>query len=309
MELRHLRYFLAVADQKNFTRAAEQSFVAQSALSQQVSRLEKELGTRLFVRTSHSVELTPAGELLLPHARRIVADAARAQAEMRSHLGLEKGHLNLGLIQTSASPIDVVRPISRFHDAHPEIEISIVNQPSTEMVDGLQHGLLDVAVVGVSPDELPEGLEARLLATDPLVAVIDADVSRKLVGPLTLRQALKFGPLINFAPGTGIRLHVDEALKRAGIEPSSVFEMSQVTDMVRFAAMGLGVAIVPHALTIHAAADAADVEGDYCVFELRDPLAVHPVSVVFDPARISAAGRRFLDFLDGLDGWDPSNDK
>ena len=309
MELRHLRYFLAVADQKNFTRAAEQSFVAQSALSQQVSRLEKELGTRLFVRTSHSVELTPAGELLLPHARRIVADAARAQAEMRSHLGLEKGHLNLGLIQTSASPIDVVRPISRFHEAHPEIEISIVNQPSTEMVDGLQHGLLDVAVVGVSPDELPEGLEARLLATDPLVAVIDADVSRKLVGPLTLRQALKFGPLINFAPGTGIRLHVDEALKRAGIEPSSVFEMSQVTDMVRFAAMGLGVAIVPHALTIHAAADAADVEGDYCVFELRDPLAVHPVSVVFDPARISAAGRRFLDFLDGLDGWDPSNDK
>ncbi len=305
MELRHLRYFLAVADLKNFTRAAEQSFVAQSALSQQVSRLEKELGTRLFVRTSHSVELTAAGELLLPHARRIVADAERAQADMRSHLGLEKGRLSLGLIQTSASPIDVVRPISRFHTAHPDIEISIVNLPSSEMVDGVAHGLLDVAVVGASPDELPDGLEARLLATDPLVAVIDAESTRKLVGPLTLRQALKHGPLINFAPGTGIRRHVDEALKRSGIEPSSVFEMSQVTDMVRFAAMGLGVAIVPHALTLHAATEAADIEGDYCVFELRDLLAVHPVSVVFDPSRISVAGRRFLKFLDESD--DKSN--
>jgi len=301
MELRHLKYFLAVADLGNFTRAAEQSFVAQSALSQQVSRLEKELGARLFVRTSHMVELTPAGELLLPHARRIVADAARAQADMRSHLGLEKGRLSLGMIQTSASPIDIVRPISRFHAAHPEIEISVVNQPSSEMVDSVVHGVLDVAVVGASPDELPDRLEARLIATDPLVAVIDAEVSRKLVGPLTLKQALKFGPLINFAQGTGIRRHVDDALKRAGIEPSSVFEISQVTDMIHFAAMGLGVAIVPHALTIHAAAACADVEGDYRVFELRDREALHPVSVVFDPLRISAAGHRFLDFLDEPD--------
>src|ERR1700735_1409783 len=112
MEIRHLRYFIAVAELRKFTQAGAASFVAQSALSQQISRLEHELGAPLFVRGKRGAELTPAGELLLPHARRIVADEGWAPAERRSSLGLEKGQLTIGMIQTRASGVDVVGAVA-----------------------------------------------------------------------------------------------------------------------------------------------------------------------------------------------------
>src|ERR1700739_4376034 len=171
MEIRHLRYFIAVAELRNFTKAAEASFVAQSALSQQISRLEHELGAPLFVRGKRGAELTPAGELLLPHARRLVADEAWARAEMRSYLGLEKGRLTIALIQTStpASGVDVVGAVAEFSRRHPGIELHIVNQPTAEMVEGVRRGPLALAVVAIGPDELPDSLESRQLALDPLV--------------------------------------------------------------------------------------------------------------------------------------------
>jgi DNA-binding transcriptional LysR family regulator len=300
MEIRHLRYFVAVAELRNFTRAAERSFVAQSALSQQIGRLEREVGAPLFVRDNHSVELTPAGEVLLPHARRVIADVEAAQAELRSYLGLEKGSLRLGLIQTTANAIDVVGPIQRFHSAYPDIEIHIVNQTSAEMVAGVQNGSLDLAVVGLGGAELPPGVSHHRLAADPLVGVICAESAGKLKGPLTLKNLLKHGPLISFAAGTGIRKHVDEALQRAGIAPENAFELTQATDMLRFAALGLGVTVVPRALAEQAPPEIEQLGiGPYRVFELSDEDAVHPVTVVYDAARLSAAGQRFLGVLGG----------
>src|ERR1700760_4580694 len=126
MEIRHLRYFIAVAELRNFTKAAEASFVAQSALSQQVGRLEHEVGAPLFTRGRRGAELTPAGELLLPHARRLVADEAWARAELRSYLGLEQGRLSIGVIQTSASAVDVAGLTARFYRGHPGIELRVV---------------------------------------------------------------------------------------------------------------------------------------------------------------------------------------
>src|SRR3984893_8733910 len=146
MEIRHLRYFIAVAELRNFTKAAEASFVAQSALSQQISRLEHERGAPLFVRGKRGARLTPAGELLLPHARRLVTDEARARAEMRSYLGLEKGRLQIRPSQASASACDMVAPIAEFYRSHPGIEIHIVNLTSTEMIERVQRGTLDLAV-------------------------------------------------------------------------------------------------------------------------------------------------------------------
>src|ERR1700677_3677563 len=168
MEIRHLRYFLAVAELRNFTRAAEASFVAQSALSQQISRLEHEVGAPLFVRGKKGAALTPAGEVLLPHAERLVADEARARAAMRSYLGLEKGKLRIGLIQTSASAADVVRPIAAFSRRYPGIEVHIVDRSSAQMIEDVRRGALDLAVVGMGLDEIPEGLEARQLGVEPL---------------------------------------------------------------------------------------------------------------------------------------------
>jgi DNA-binding transcriptional LysR family regulator len=297
MEIRHLRYFIAVAELRNFTRAAEASFVAQSALSQQISRLEHELGAPLFVRGKRGAELTPAGEVLLPHARRLVADEARARAEMRSYLGLEKGRLTVGLIQTSASAVDVVGAVAEFGRHYPGIELHIVNQTTAEMVEGVRRGSLDLAVVGVGPDELPDDLESRQLAVDPLVGVTSEKLASGLVGPVSVADLLGRGRLIQFAAGTGIRKHVDAAVRRAGLEVSSPFELTQASDLLVFAALGLGVTIVPRTLTVTGAAQLAEAGQRYVVLGLTDPLAVHPVTIVYQTQRMPASAQVFLDLL------------
>ena len=296
MEIRHLRYFIAVADLRNFTKAAEASFVAQSALSQQISRLEHELGAALFVRGKRGAELTPAGEVLLPHARQLVADEARARAEMRSYLGLEKGRLTVGLIQTTASAVDVVGAVAEFSRRCPGIELHIVNQTTAEMVEGVRRGSLDLAVVGVGPDELPDGLESRQLAVDPLVGVASEKLAGGLTGPVSVADLLSRGRLIQFAVGSGIRKHVDAAVRRAGLEVSSPFELNQVSDMLVFAALGLGVTIVPRTLTV-TAAQLAEAGRPYVVLGLTDPLAVHPVTVIFETPRMPVSAQVFLDLL------------
>ena len=206
--------------------AAEQSFVAQSALSQQVSRLEKELGARLFVRTSHMVELTPgqrASSPRSPHRRR--CRPRTGGHAVTSRIG---ERTSLPWHDPDFRQSDRYRSPDQPLPRCPSGDRDLGRQPALQR-DGRQRRArgAHVAVVGASPDELPDRLEARLIATDPLVAVIDAEVSRKLVGPLTLKQALKFGPLINFAPGTGIRRHVDDALKRAGIESRLPYSRSR----------------------------------------------------------------------------------
>ncbi|WP_285596727.1 LysR family transcriptional regulator [Kineosporia sp. NBRC 101731] len=295
MEIRHLRYFLAVADLRNFTRAAEASFVAQSALSQQIGRLEHEIGASLFVRGNRRIELTPAGELLLPHARRLVGGEATARAEMRSYLGLEKGRLRLGLIQTANSVVDTLSPLARFHEVHPEVEIHVSNATSTDMIEAVREGRLDLAVVGLGRHELPDDLEHHQLAVDPLVGVLPTASAAGLSGPIAIVDLLAHGRLIHFVPGTGIRRHVDEALNRAGVNAVPSFEVGQVCDMVRFAAVGLGVAIVPRTL-----AESTDCGIDglrFSVVGLNDPDALHLVSVIHDSARVSAAGKKFLALL------------
>ena len=297
MEIRHLRYFIAVAELRNFTKAAEASFVAQSALSQQISRLEHELGAPLFVRGKRGAELTPAGEVLLPHARRIVADEAWARAEMRSYLGLEKGRLTIGMIQTSASGVDVVGAVAEFSQRYPGIELHIVDQTTDEMVEGVRRGPLDLAVVGIGPDELPDGLESRQLAVEPLVGVVSERLADGLVGPVSVADLLGRGRLIQFAAGTGIRRHVDAAVRRAGLQASSPLQLNQASDLVVFAALGLGVTIVPRTLAMTSAAQLAEAGRRYLVLGLTDPLAVHPVTVIFAPARLSVSAQEFVDLL------------
>lgn len=297
MEIRHLRYFIAVAELRNFTKAAEASFVAQSALSQQISRLEHELGTPLFVRGKRGAELTPAGKLLLPHAKRLVADEAWARAEMRSYLGLEKGRLTIGLIQTSASGVDVVGAVAEFSQRHPGIELYIVDQTTAEMVEGVRRGPLDLAVVGLGPDELPDSLESHQLSVDPLVGVVSEKLADGLAGPVSVAELLGRGRLIQFAEGTGIRRHVDAAVRRAGLEVSSPLVLTQASDLVVFAALGLGVTIVPRTLTVASAAQLAEAGQRYVVLGLTDPLAVHPVTVIFEPSRLSVSAQEFVNLL------------
>jgi DNA-binding transcriptional LysR family regulator len=133
VNLQQLSYVVAVAELGNFTRAAERCFVAQSALSHHVAKLEQELGSRLFHRTSRSVALTPAGAALLPAARECLAAAERARAEVHAATGQIRGRLAVGMIPT-ASAVDVPAVLRVVHSDYPQVQISMLTAGSDVLV-------------------------------------------------------------------------------------------------------------------------------------------------------------------------------
>ncbi|MEU6405658.1 LysR family transcriptional regulator [Streptomyces sp. NPDC046985] len=291
MELRHLRYFVAVAEQGGFTRAAARCLVAQSALSQQIARLEKEVGAPLFSRRGRSVRLTAAGELLLPRARRILADVDHAQAALDALGGLRHGRLRLGLVQTTVPDFDMVEVMAGYHARYPGIHFHVTNAASHEMAEAVLAGELDLAVVGLGPRQVPEGLRHRLLGSDPLVAVVPRDhplADREVIG---LAELPDDQPLIQFLQGSGLRRQVETAYGRAGVEAGRHFEMGRISDMIRLAAYGVGVTVVPRASL------GAGPPGDARVLRLDDPEARHYQYAVYDEDRLAPAATAFLDLL------------
>jgi DNA-binding transcriptional LysR family regulator len=274
MELRHLTYFVAVAESLNFTKAAARCFVAQSALSQQVARLEAEVGTPLFARTSRSVRLTEAGETLLPLARRILGDVDNARSELDALSGLRRGRLRLGLLQSTADPIDQIAVIGDFHERFPAVDISVTNETSSSMMDAVGTGTLDVAIVGLGPDDLPASLSQRTLSLDPLVAVVSRRHPLARQPTIAVDALVGSRPFIHFLAGSGVRHYVDAAFAR-----------------------DIGVTIVPACVTV----SGADLQAgeQYQVIRLADSAAVHPVSVVYDAGHLSAAASAFLETLAG----------
>lgn len=172
MELRHLRYFQAVAEERSFRRAAERLFVSQPALSQQIRQLEEELGIPLFDRIGKRVRLTAAGELLLGYARRVLHELGEAQRALAELEGLARGALALGVVQTvNAYLIPTV--LARFIPAYPAIAIRIEELPANQIEAGLAAGQLDLGI-GFAPAGAPE-IEAELLFNEELVLVVRDD--------------------------------------------------------------------------------------------------------------------------------------
>jgi len=303
MELRHLKYFLAVAETRNFTQAAANCFVAQSALSQQIARLEKDVGAVLFSRTSRSVRLTAAGELLEPLARRVLADVDNAQAALDALAGLRRGRLRLGLVQTLAGSVDLVEVMADFHTRYPGVDFHVVNAPSSEMAAAVLAGGLDVAVVGLGSRQVPDGLDHRLLGSDPLVVVVPHDHDLADHDVIDLADLPESHQLIQFAEGTGLRRQVEAAFARAGVEPGRHFEVGQLYDMVQLAARGVGITVVPIS-SVFGAGSAAGPKGNRVgpggarVLRLADKAAVHHVSVVYDSKRLAPAAVAFLDVVE-----------
>ncbi|MEV6485705.1 LysR family transcriptional regulator [Streptomyces sp. NPDC051576] len=304
VDLRHLKYFLAVAETRNFTQAAASCYVAQSALSQQIARLEKDVGARLFSRTSRSVRLTAAGELLEPLARRILADVDNAQAALDALSGLRRGRLRLGLVQTRASSVDLVEVMADYHARYPGIDFHVTNAPSVEMAASVLAGDLDIAIVGLGPRQVPEGLDHLVLAVDPLVLIVPAD--HALAGADTdsvdLADLPESHQLIQFTRGSGLRRQVEAAFARAGVEPGQHFQVGQIHDMIRLAARGIGVTVVPRSSVFDDSMAGDDSPGalPYGARALRvaDEAAVHTICAVHDSKRLAPAGAAFLEVVE-----------
>ncbi len=240
-----MRYVLAVAETNSFTRAAERCLVVQSALSHQIARLERELGARLFERTSRRVRLTPAGAAFLPAARQCLDAAERAAAEVAAAVGEVRGRLAVGLIPTVAA-VDIPEALREFRGRYPHVRISLRVGASEELVEKVEHGALDVAFLGLPTTAGPRGVAAHALARDRLVAVVAPD--HPLAGEPTVDlRRLSSEVFVDLPAGTAGRLQSDQAFAAAGLDRDVAFEVTSADYIARLVRPGLAVAMLPSA--------------------------------------------------------------
>ncbi|WP_034272470.1 LysR family transcriptional regulator [Actinospica robiniae] len=245
MQLQQLAYFLAVAQEGSFTRAAERVNVAQPSLSQQIKALEMDLGAQLVHRARGQVGLTAAGETLLPVARRMLADAETARREIRELAALGRGRVRLGATPSLCTGL-LPAVLAGYRSAHPGVDLVIHESGSRDLEKALLEGSLDLAlVIDASLGDDPE------LATVPLLTEELVVISRLgEPGPTGRRKRLTVAelegvPLVMFRPGYDLRETTVAACRAAGFEPTFAIEGGEMDAVLEFVQAGLGVAVVP----------------------------------------------------------------
>lgn len=239
MELRHLRYFAALAEELHFGRAAEKAFVAQPTLSQQIQKFEDELGVRLFERTKRNVELTQAGEALLPYAQRILKDASRAEKAARAAREGETGYLRIGF-EGSVMRSGLSRVIKTFREGTPGVELELEELGSRAQAEALREEALDVGFVLLPIDE--RDLLTLEIDTAPTVAVLPENhrlAGQEHVGLLDLKNEPHIMWARDVAPGV-----YDDYLRachNAGFAPEVVQEIRHMESLLGLAAAGIGI--------------------------------------------------------------------
>lgn len=260
MELRHLRYFLAVADAAHFRQAADALHVSQPTLSLQVQQLERELGTALFDRIGRRVRLNAAGELFRDHARRVLRELEEAQVGLDELDGLKRGRLAVGVVQTVNAYL-VPAAVAGFSAAHPGVVLRIDELSAGEIEGGVADGTLDLGVSFAPPSG--DGVEATLLFDEELVLVVPA--GHRWVGRTRVRMAdLDGEPLAVLPRGFCTRRIIDESLAAAGVKPRVAAEMNSVAGLISVVGMGGPASILP------ALAVAGDC-GGFRIVRLADP--------------------------------------
>jgi len=235
MELRQLRYLVALADERHFTRAAARLHIAQPALSQQVRRLEDEVGVALVDRTTRHVALTPAGELLVGRARRALAEVDAATAELSELAGVRTGRVVIGAMR-STGRFDLSALFAAYYARHPGIELVVREEPSEVMLQRLHADALDVAFLSVNRLDAGPDIQLHPLLDEPLVALVAPD--HRLAGRRRLDMAeLRDERFIVFGEGGSLRRIVVQGAREAGFEPTLAFES---TEAARIRAMASG---------------------------------------------------------------------
>ncbi|MET8695523.1 LysR family transcriptional regulator [Streptomyces bauhiniae] len=245
MQFQQLQYFVAVAETRHFTRAAERVHVAQPSLSQQIRALERELGADLFVRARGNIALTDAGEALLPLARRILADADTARQEVQELVQLRRGRVRLGATPSLCTGLlpDVLRA---FHDRYPGIQLLVQESGSRDLVRELARGALDLALIVLPlPAPAPALTTVELLRED-LVVVSSPEAPAPGGGrPAVEISDLENERLVMFRYGYDLRELTVTACRSAGFEPEFAVEGGEMDAVLGFVRAGLGVAVVP----------------------------------------------------------------
>jgi DNA-binding transcriptional LysR family regulator len=247
MELRQLEYFVAVAEECHFTRAAKRLHVAQSGLSASIRSLERELGASLFLRSTRQVELTPAGRALLVEARRALSATDAAKDAVAAVQGLLRGSLAIGSLQC-LHVVHLPAVLARFLAAHPGLEIRLRQGGSGELIEQVRAGRLDLAFVS-RPARCPDDVVVGPLASEPLVlaCALEHPFAARAQVELVELRAEQF---VDFHPDWGTRDLVDNVLAAAGVERRVSLEVTDVHSLLDLVTFGLGVALVPQSFAV-----------------------------------------------------------
>jgi DNA-binding transcriptional LysR family regulator len=252
MNLRQLRYAVALAEAQSFTKAAGNEYVVQSALSQQLRKLEDELGVALFERTTRSVALTPAGEALLPLMHQVLAGVDQIKFDAQALSGTIAGRLTVGMMEVPSESLDVAALMATFHARYPEVSVTLRSGGSDLLIEAVRDRKLDVAVVGSNVSTPTGRLAFTELFTEPLVAVLPS--SHELAGRRSvLLDQLAALPFIDFPPGYGLRHETDRGF--AGVTRRVAFEVTRVDEVIQFVSQDLGVALLPESVAISRVGD------------------------------------------------------
>jgi LysR family transcriptional regulator, transcription activator of glutamate synthase operon len=286
MELRQLRYLVSLAEERNFTRAAEREHIAQPALSQQIRRLEETAGLPLVERSTRHVAMTEAGNLLVARARRILAELDAANAELQSLAGVQTGHVTVGTIHTMG-PIDVSLALAIFHERHPRVELTIREQSSEELAEMLRIDELDLAFLSVTEPIESHGLALKQLISEELVVVLPVD--HRLAGRRRVRMAELAGEqFISYRTGSRLRELLLAAGDQAGFEPRVTLELNESQRIRRLVARRMGVAILPRS-------DAEAPGADIATVKLIDPSLRRDITLAWrEDRRHAPAAAEFL---------------
>lgn len=241
MQLQHLTYFVAVAQERSFTQAAAGLGVSQPTLSKQIRALENSLGTRLLIRDRAGVELTSAGEALLPHAQRILIEAENATRSVHEVAALRRGRVRMGatpsMVEGLLGPV-----LTRFRAEHPAIDLEVHEAGSRDLTMELSTGRIDLALLIVPlASQIPE-IETSIVFSERLVLASPATT----VMPERMNVAdLADLPLVMFREGYDLRDVTFRACAAAGFEPRLSVEGGEMGSVLRFVESGLGHAVVP----------------------------------------------------------------
>ncbi|MCD1260293.1 LysR family transcriptional regulator [Paenibacillus athensensis] len=256
MELRQLAYAIQIAAERNFSRAAEKLHIAQPSLSQQLSKLEKEIGVLLFQRSTNSVELTHAGSLFVEKAQSILDMVEQLKKEMEDISQMKKGRLVVGSMPITGSTI-LPFVVPAFQAAYPEIEISLVEETSANLERLTSSGQTDVSLLSLPLFEDSLVYET-LLEEEIVLAVPPAHPLATRTSPVDLAE-LGHERFIALKKGQGFRKLTLELCQQAGITPEIVFESSNMETVQSLVAAGMGIAFVPYLISRRSFSELAPV--------------------------------------------------
>lgn len=245
MDLRQLEYFVAVAEERNFTRAAERVHISQSGVSAQIRQLERELGAELFDRSARTATLTVAGKAALKHARTALTAAAAVGQAVGEVTDLIRGQLTVGMV-VGCTITPLFDALAAFNRAHPGVEISLLEDNSDRLVEGVQAGTIDLALIGTATVR-HDGLDALTIISERLVAAVPAGHPLAEQRRVALRDLCAY-PIVCMPPGTGLRTVLDQACAAQNLRLVIALQASAADAIADLGARGLAVAILSESM-------------------------------------------------------------